>query len=207
MTRPGRFAVRWLGLAGILLAACASGPGPVDHFYRLEATAPETPMPNPVFPGVLEVDLFRSDALAGERLLLYRTDEASPEVRRQSYHYWVDPPPQMIQRELTGYLRAAGAATRVVTPDTRIEPDFVLRGRILRLERLLTGHAPRVLVRLEISVVSERNRALALLGSYREEQLADGTAVEASVVAFEQALTRIFERFLDDASRVQLRGG
>ena len=195
------------GAAIALLAGCAAGPAPENHFYRLQADAPETSLEKPVFPGTLEVDLFRSDALAGERLLLVRAEPDSPEIRRLPYHYWVDAPTRMVQIEVATYLRAAGAADRVIMPATRVEPDYVLRGRIVRLERVLGGPTPRARIELEISVVRVRGRALVLLVSYDEEVVAQDASIEATVVAFDRALTRILERFVADALSERARAG
>ncbi len=198
----------WLGpVIAAIVTSCASGPGPEDHFYRLRAGAPETRLEQPVFPGTVEVDLFRSDALAGERLLLARAEPGSLEIRRLPYHYWVDAPTRMVQTEVATYLRAAGAADRVITPATRVEPDYVLRGRIVRLERVLGGPTPRARIELEISVVRERGRELVLLVSYDEEESAQDGSIEASVVAFNRALTRILERFVADALSERARAG
>ena len=195
----------WAAVA--LLAGCAAGPAPENHFYRLQADTPEASLETPVFPGIVEVDLFRSDALAGERLFLDRPQPDSPEIHRLPYHYWVDAPTRMLQAEVATYLRAVGAADRVITPEIRVEPDFVLRGRIVRLERVLGGPAPGVNVELEISVVRERGRQLVLLVHYDEEEIAEGDSIEAAVLAFNRVITRILERFVADALSEQARAG
>ena len=197
-----------LGWAAVaLLAGCAAGPAPENHYYRLQADAPETSLETPVFPGIVEVDLFRADALAGERLLLDRPEPDSPQIRRLPSHYWIDAPTRMLQAEVATYLTEAGAADRVITPETRVEPDFVLQGRIVRLERVLGGPAPRVNVELEISVVRERGRRLVLLARYEEEEVAEGDGIEAAVLAFDRALTRILQRFVADALSERAREG
>jgi ABC-type uncharacterized transport system auxiliary subunit len=77
----------------------------------------------------------------------------------------------------------------------------------VRLERVLGGPAPRVNVELEISVVRERGRRLVLLARYEEEEVVEGDGIEAAVLAFDRALTRVLERFVADALSESAREG
>jgi ABC-type uncharacterized transport system auxiliary subunit len=187
--------------AAALLAACGLGcaltgsPRP-DAFYRLEPAAPP-PLARPALPGLLEVDRLRADAITSERLLLFRAGDDATEVRRHAYHQWVDPPPLMLQVALASALRGAGVARAVVTSDQRARPDFVLGGRILRLERRLDG-PPRALLELELSLTRESDRALLLQRVYREERAAEGAAVADAVRAFDAALGALLERLVAD---------
>lgn len=192
-TRPALAPV-WL--AALALCACAAGPPPADHFYRLEVAGPAAPLPEPSLGGVLEIDRLRADTLTDQLPLLYREDGAS-EIRRHSYHRWVTPPSTMVQHELIGYLRAAGAATRVVPPEVRAEPDYHVGGRLARLERVLSGSGARVVVEIELSV-SGGGGQLLLLESYRVEREARSDRVSDAVAAYDAALAEVFARFAAD---------
>ncbi len=187
-------------LIALALGGCASGPAPSDHYYRLDVGAPASALEAPAFPGTLVVERFRADALTSERLLVYRRADESSEVYRHAYHYWLDSPTTLLPRALASYLRAAGAANRVVTNETRLRPDFAVEGRIVRFERVLGGSAPAVLVELELSLTREADRELMLLATYREEREADGRSIAQAVDAFSRALADIFARFLADAA-------
>lgn len=193
---------RWpLALAlPIATAGCLSGPAPRDHYYRLEANPPRAMLDSPCLPGALEVGRFRSDALTSDRMLVVREGSDAPELHRHAYHLWVDSPPTMLQHALAAYLRAAGAADRVVTPEMRVEPDFLLAGRILRLERILEGSPGSVVVEVELTVTRGEGNELVALRTYREERTPKGSGVSQAIVAFNRALTAIFERFLSDLS-------
>ena len=189
------------GALAASLAGCAAGPAPSDHFYRLEAVPPSATLESPALLGTLEVRRLGSDALTGERPLLYSESGDSSQLHRHDYHRWADSPTTMIQAELVAYLRAAAAASVVATPDMRVEADWVVSGRIVRLERVLGGSPPRVVVELQLSVVREKGRELVLLESYREELEAGGSGIGRSVEGFNRALGAIFERFLADLRR------
>ena len=190
--------------------ACASGPAPKDHFYRLELPEPCRRFTAPAFPGTLMVRRPRADALTSERNLLYRSGD-SPEVGRHAYHFWSDHPTALLREEVAGYLRASGAADRVVTPELRVDPDYELSSRIVRLERVL-GSPPRVVAELQLGVTRTGDREVVLFERYRETRAADGAGVAASVEAAGEAVAALLDRFLGDSaggdpSRLQVADG
>jgi cholesterol transport system auxiliary component len=191
MPKTGR-----LLLLGLALAGCVGGPAPRDHFYRLEAGEPAR-LAAPLFAGTLEVDRPRTDAVLRDRAILFRENEASNEVRRHSYHQWIDSPTLLLQTDLVRYLRRAGAAELVTTPEMRLEPDFGLTGRILRLEHVVGGPA---VVEVEFTVADDTTRSLLLHRTYREERNPAGSDVAAAVEAIESSWRAILERFLSDAA-------
>jgi ABC-type uncharacterized transport system auxiliary subunit len=187
----------WLAAAALLLG-CAGGPAPRDHYYRIETAAP-APLPAPVFPGTVEVDRFRSDALTGGVRIVQRESPGAVELEPYAYHQWADPPTIQLQNRLVGFLREAKAAPLVVTPELRARADYTLLGRIAQLEHQTGGGAPRAVVELELAVLRESDRALLLQKVYREEQPAAGGSVAQAVDAANAAVSAIFNRFLADA--------
>ena len=188
----------WLLALPLLVAGCASGPAPRDHFYRLEIPAPTAKLEPAPLHGTLEVDRLRADALTRERTLLYRESSDNPEVRRHSYHKWIDSPTLLIQRQLVEYLRGAGAATRVVTPDMRVKPDLVIAGQLLELQQIQGGSEPHVVVEMELTLTRISGRVLLVHETYREQRPTSGGGASAAVDSFGAALAAIFERFLAD---------
>jgi ABC-type uncharacterized transport system auxiliary subunit len=184
-------------LVAVVTVGCASGPAPRDHYYRLETAAPKA-LASPKLAGTLEVDRLRVEAISQGRRMLYRDMSQSGEIGQHAYHYWVDPPSVMLQDQLVRYLRAAGAAENVVTPAVYVESDYLVSGRIIRMERILSGSEQRVAVEIELVLTRRERRDLLLLETYREERVAPGAGVAASVTAYEQAVSAIFERFLAD---------
>jgi ABC-type uncharacterized transport system auxiliary subunit len=152
---------------------------------------------------VLEVDRFRAEALTGERPILYRHAEEGAEVRRHAYHRWVDSPTRMVQSQVARYLRAAGVAEAVVTPEMRANPDFVLSGTLVRLERVIGAGRPGVVVALQLGVVRESDHHLVFQRGYRSEREADGDAVADSADALNAALTEICRRIVADLSAAE----
>ena len=195
---------RLAALAVLLVAGwfgCASGPAPRDHFYRLEITAPDR-LPSPALPGILEVDRLRVEAIAQGRRMLYRDASRPNVIGQHSYHFWADPPGLMLQDQLARGLRAAGAAKSVVTSGIRVSSDFLLKGRLVRLERHVGSGAARVAVEIEFALLVAKGNELLLQKSYAEERTAAGDDVDASVTAYQDALDTIFQQLLADLPRL-----
>ena len=189
---PALAAMAWLG--------CVSGPAPRDHYYRLEAATPEA-LASPTLAGTLEVDRFRVEAISHGRRMLYSDLSESGEIVQHAYHHWADPPSVMLQDQLVRYLRTARVAENVVTPAVHVESDYLLAGRIVRLEHLLGAAESRVTVEIEIVLMHQEGRELLLLETYHEERTAPDASVAASVNAYEHAISAIFERFVADIPR------
>lgn len=197
---PRRRRVAPFALLAALWLGCASSPAPRDHFYRLEV-APPAAQGAPALPGALEVDRPRVEAVAQGRRMLYREASRPGVIHQHSYHFWTDPPGVMVQDLLIGYLRASGVARSVVAPGVHVESDFLLKGRVVRLERQVGGGTARVVVELEFTLLGTNGRRVLLDESYREERSVASESVEAAVVASEDALGAIFGRLLADIPR------
>ncbi len=212
MRRLGLLVLALAGLTGCLGSA---PPVPRDHYYRVLVAPPtqgaasrsaagqSASRPSAtgiMFPGVLSVAPLDADGLLRERPLLYSATGRAHEMQQHDYHYWMDPPPKMLQAQLVDYLRASGLAKAVITPELRVRPDYEITGRLKRFERLLGGGPTRVVAEVELALVETAPKQLLVVETYSAEVVAGNDSVEASVRALAQALTGIFERFLADAT-------
>ena len=188
-------------LAITAMLGCASGPAPHDSYYRFNLPDPPNRMASPALRGTLLVTRPWTDALTGERSLLYRENGDAAQVRRHAYHRWVDSPTTLLQQEIAGYVRAVGLAEIVVTPERRADPDYLLTCRIVKLERVLDS-PPRSDIELELGITRMTDRHAVMLKTYREAQPAAGTGVAASVDAYNQALSRVLKHFVEDLSEL-----
>jgi ABC-type uncharacterized transport system auxiliary subunit len=192
-------AAAWIAGSALLLA-CAGGPAPRDHFYRIEAPSPAPPaLAAPVFAGTVEVERFRADALTGGIRIVQRQAAGASELEPYTYHQWADPPTILLQNRLVDFLRETRAAPLVVTPELRARSDFAVLGRIAQLEHQTAGGTPRAVVEIELAVSRQSDRALLLQRVYREERPAAGPSVAEAVDAASAAVSAIYTRFLADA--------
>lgn len=187
-----------LGVAA--LAACASPAAPRDNFYRLGAVPEVAALSVPVLPGVVEVNRLDVDGVLSERGLAYV--EADGALSRYRYDLWSDAPATALQQDLAETLRRAGIARQVVTPDLRVPPDWVVRGRLFRFEAL--PDKGRVAIKLQLAAVSARDGSLLMLRSYEAEPSTAGTGPAAAVAALQQGTAALLSRFVSDLSQVSL---
>jgi cholesterol transport system auxiliary component len=194
--------IRRLTAAGfaVLVSACAQPLVPEDHYYRLEVTVAQA-LGKPPLGGTVEVERLAADGLTAGRPIVY-SDAARPfEAKEYHYHFWTDPPGVMVQDQVVNYLRGAGLAERVVTPAVRIEPDFQLTGRVVRLEQI-RGNAPKGVAEIEFRLRAMAGDRLLLLETYRAEVAARSDAVADAIVAINAALEQVLERFAGDLARL-----
>lgn len=194
--------LHWLAIAPILsvwLAGCASGPTPADRFYRVRMdTSGVDVFASPPLDGVVEVERFRADGLTRERAIVYSEGPGSVQVQRHRYDHWVEPPVDMLQEELVGYLRARQVARGVVTPQMRLRSDVLVSGRLAHFERVNRGDGPGVFVELRVDVKDVRRGSLLWTARYRALETAPGDDVPAAVAGFGNALAVVFEALCDD---------
>ena len=184
--------------ATLLLSACGSpGPVPKDHYYQISDIAPAASLESPKLDGVLMVERFVGDGLLGGRPIVYVEDEKSPVLKDYSYHFWKDSPPAMLSDQMISFLRKAKAAKAVVTPEMRVKTDFVLTGRIRHMERIL-GNPGAAAIEVEIGLKRSDGDSLMMVKTYRATPVNDRGGVEGSVIAMNEALDDIFNRFLKD---------
>jgi cholesterol transport system auxiliary component len=189
-----------LFIALVLLAtvsACAQPPLPQDHFYRLDVAAP-APGGQTLLKGVLEVDRLNADGLLGGRSLLYTEAGKESEIKEYHYHLWTEAPPSLIQDRMVSFLRQANIADNIVTPKMRISPDHIVSGRIRHLERAIGSSTPKIIVELELALKDRKDDRLVFVDTYREVVEHGEDSVIQAVTSMNSALSKIFERFLQD---------
>lgn len=189
---------RALLLAVLLLGACSGGASPPpDSFYRLEAGDPGRRYGTPLLDGTVEVARLDADGVTGGRPIVYHAD--GPQLRRYSYHYWVESPAKQMQAAVIAALRRAEAARRVVRPETRVPADWRVSGTLRELSHRPGdgGGGGRIVLAATLSVVDARDGTLVLLEDFRVERPAPGDGVPAAVERFQAALTELMGRFLD----------
>lgn len=181
----------------LLLSACAGGTRvPEDSFYRLEIDAPAARMESPALRGILAVQVGTAAPVYRDRAFLYSDARQPGRLQRYHYHYWMDAPPRLVQRSLADYLRAAGIATAVVTPEDAIDERYRLRVDIERFEQRRARDGGDVTVELSLTL-SERGTGALLL----QERVQGGAAVRgddhpALAAAYRRATEETYARVL-----------
>lgn len=180
-----------------MLTACTQPRVPDDNYYRLIADPPVTSPSQARLPGVLQVDRMQADGITAGRNLAYSETGNESQLKEYHYHFWTEPPTIMLQEQLVAYLRAAKIADQVVTASMRVTPNYVLVGKIRRLEKI-KGANPRGVLEMELGLTKEADGSIVVLDTYRVEVDAADDSVIEGVDALNAALTAIVDRFVKD---------
>jgi ABC-type uncharacterized transport system auxiliary subunit len=191
-----------VAVAALALSACAGSPPPPDAFHRLHVPDPPA-RATPLLDGVVEVDrLATVDVLRSRPLAV--VDAATGVLRHARYDLWVSGPPALVQDALVDYLRAARAAERVVVPELRDEPRWIVAGRLHRFERVAGGGGAAA-VSLELSLRPAGGGPPRVHGVYAVERPASADSAAAAIEALGVATGEAFARFLADVEAAQPR--
>lgn len=181
------------------LSACFGDapPVPEDNYYRITLADPAAHAGGPLISGTILVEPFDADGLLRDRAVVYAASNPAGELKQHHYHFWTDTPPRLLQEATASYLRRAGIAEAVVTPELRVPAEYEVQGYVLRLERVL-GDVPKVAVALRLALVHVDDGRLVAMNDYGAEAPCGDDSVGAAVAAFNQALSGIYARFLAD---------
>jgi len=182
-----------LGVGG-----CAGAPSvPQDNFYRLSPTPKSDQQGGILKDATVEVARFVADGSVSNRPILYSSETNPNSVSEYHYHFWIEAPPTLIKDALVSYLRAAGVANRIVTPEMRVDSDYSILGRIKRLE-IFTGKKYTGVASFEIGLRRNSDDALLVLNEYEAKVEAENNSVGSVITAVEKATEDIFARFVVD---------
>lgn len=176
------------------VAACSSDPVPRDYFYRLgEPAAPPT-RAGGAMKGILEVPPPRAAGIINERAILYR--DVPRQLAQYSYHAWIEPPAQMIQRSLIDALRKAQAFETVVSPEMRSNRDYELVSDLRKWEHVRSDNT--VAIEIEIALRGVRGNHQLLLKTYNVNEPVAGDSIAAVADAFTRGLDEVYKDLVAD---------
>ena len=141
-------------IAAQLLTAGLSSCGgkiPPTNYYVLELPAIPRAQAE-VVPATVVVAPFRASQMLTQDRIVYRP--AAGEVGFYEYHRWAEDPRETITSTFISRLQALGTFATVVALDGRTKADYILRGRIEKLEEVDFGGGVSVHVRLSAELVT-----------------------------------------------------
>ncbi|MBI3666867.1 MAG: membrane integrity-associated transporter subunit PqiC [Acidobacteria bacterium] len=140
----------WFAAGLILGAAGCGGSIPKTHYYVLDFPA-AAPQPRDPAPYTAAVMPFRAPGQLEQDRILYRP--TPQEVGFYEYHRWADRPSSMLTSALVNRLRAQGVFRAVSLFDGRTKPDYLIRGRVERLDEVDSSGGVSVRVELLAELV------------------------------------------------------
>ncbi len=184
----------------LVLSACSTAPTvPQDNFYRISPKPASVQQSSILKDATVEIARFVADGSVSNRPILYSSDANPNSVSEYNYHFWIESPPTLIKDALVSYMRAAGVANRIVTPEMRVSSEYSVLGRIKRLE-IYTGRKYTGVASFEIGLRRNLDGELIVLNEYKSMVEAKNNSVGSVITAVEKATEEVFSRFVADIS-------
>ena len=191
MTLPIRLSVQsTVGVCcalALLVSFGFSGCGgkiPPTNYYVLELPPAPLIQAEP-FPASAVVRPFRASRMLTQDRIVYRP--ASGQVGFYEYHRWAEDPRQTITSTFINRLQARRTFETIVPFDGRTKADYILRGRIEKLEEVDFGGGVSVHVRLSAELVSFDERKPIWQGVTEEKRQVAVAEVSAVVTEMSRA--------------------
>ncbi len=186
-----------LVLAALMIPVGCGGPAKYPNYYTLHVPPPPDP---PVPEGVracLAVREFRSPKYLRQGAIVYKT---SPEqIGFYNYHRWAVDPRDFATNAVTERLRASGNFAQVKLYDGRSDIDYVLSGRLEKLEEVDYGGAVKVEVAITAQMTSLATGATVWTNEVSETGTVGKRDVPAVVAEMNATMGRAIEKLLTPA--------
>jgi len=189
-----------VALAALFTLVGCGGAVKYPNYYTLHVQAPIDP---PVQEGVhasLAVREFRSPTYLRQGAIVYKT---SPEqIGFYNYHRWAVDPREFVTNAVAEHLRASGNFTQVKLYDGRSDIDYVLSGRLEKLEEIDYDGGVKVEVAISAQMTSLATGATVWTNDVSEVGTVGQRDVPAVVSEMNRTMGQAIERLLTPAPAI-----
>jgi len=188
----------WISLSAsavMLLMASCGGKTIYPKYYALEIPPPPARAANGArFPGTVAVRSFDTAPYLRRGRIVYR--EAPEEIAFYEYRRWADDPAERVTTAVIDSLRASGLFSSVKRYDGQNQQDYLMVGRVEKLEEVDYGGAVAVTAKLSGELVDLHSGVTEWSGDAAETLKIDERNINAVVVELSQALRTSINRLL-----------
>jgi ABC-type uncharacterized transport system auxiliary subunit len=172
------------------LVGCA-GKIKYPSYYTLNLPAPPDP---PAAEGVrasVAIREFRSPAYLRRGAIVYKS--SPEEIGFYNYDRWAVDPRDFVTNAVADRLRASGTFTQVKLYDGRADIDYVLSGRLERLEEVDYDGG----VKVQVAISAQMTRVATGETVWSNEAIEVGTVAQRDVPSVVSEMSRTMERTID----------
>lgn len=178
----------------VLIILCGCGAVKYPNYYTLDVPPPPDPPARGALHAILAVREFRSPEYLHEGAIVYKT---SPEqIGFYNYQRWATDPREVVTSAVVDRLRASGAFTQVKPYDGRADIDYVLSGRLEKLEEIDYDDGVKVEVAISAQVVQLSTGATVWTNSVAEVGQVDKRKVPDVVEAMSRTTDKAIAKLL-----------
>ena len=181
------------GAVIVLMAGCG-GRIRYPTLYTLEIPPAPARDSGNARQGTVAVRRFQLSPYLREGRIAYRT--APEEIAFYDYHRWAADPAEDVTTAMVDSLRSARAFSLVKRYDGQSNQDYLMSGRLERLEEIDYGGAVRVEARVSAELVNPKSGVTVWTGEADETRQVEARNVNSVVLAMSQALQKDIDRLL-----------
>jgi ABC-type uncharacterized transport system auxiliary subunit len=177
-----------LVLAALIILVGCGGAVKYPNYYTLHVPPPPDPPAQEGVRASLAIREFRSPTYLRQGAIVYKT---SPEqIGFYNYHRWAVDPREFLTNAVADRLRASGTFTQVKLYDGRPDINYVLSGRLEKLEEIDYEGGVKVEVAISAQMTSLATGATVWTNAVSEV----GTVGQHNVPAVVSEMNRTMER-------------
>ena len=176
------------------LTGCA-GKIRYPSYYTLNLPSPPDPPPQETARAVVAVREFRSPAYLRQGSLVYR--RSPEEVGFYNYHRWAVDPREFVANAIKEHLQASGDFAQVRNYDGHSDVDYVLTGRLERLEEVDYEGGIKVAVAISAQMTSLASGATVWTNQVSETGSVERRDIPAVVSEMDRTLDRAIAKLLN----------
>jgi ABC-type uncharacterized transport system auxiliary subunit len=178
----------------LLMTACV-GKVRYPNYYALSIPpAPTADPPAARQPATLAVRRFETPAYLRQGRIVYR--EAPDEIGFYEYHRWAADPSTAVTNAVIDSLRSGHLFASVGPYASEQRPDYLLTGRLERLDEIDYGGGVKVEARLSAELTNLRTGAVVWTGDASQTSKVDQRNVSSVVAEMNTAVQASIERLL-----------
>src|SRR5215470_15887967 len=179
-----------------ILAGCG-GAVKYPNYYTLHVPPPPDPPAQEGVQATLAIREFRSPTYLRQGAIVYKT---SPEqIGFYEYHRWAIDPREFLTNAVTDRLRASGNFTQVRLYDGHSDIDYILSGRLDKLEEIDYEGGVKVEVAISAQMLSLATGQTVWTNAVSEVGTVDQRNVPAIVSEMNRTMERAIEKLLTPA--------
>jgi ABC-type uncharacterized transport system auxiliary subunit len=186
-----------LVLAALTILVGCGGAAKYPNYYILQVPPPPDPPAQEGVRSCLAVREFRSPTYLERGAIVYKT---SPEqIGFYNYHRWAVNPREFVTNAVAERLRASGNFTRVKLYDGRPDIDYVVSGRLEKLEEIDYGGEVKVEVAISAQMTDLASGTTVWTNAVSEVGTVGKRDVPAVVAEMNATMGRAIEKLLTPA--------
>jgi ABC-type uncharacterized transport system auxiliary subunit len=184
-------------LAALIILGACGGAAKYPNYYTLHVPPAVDPPAQEGVHASLAVREFRSPTYLRQGAIVYKT---SPEqIGFYNYHRWAVDPREFLTNAVADHLRASGNFTQVKLYDGRSDIDYVLSGRLEKLEEIDYEGGVKVEVAISAQMTNLATGAQVWTNAVSEVGTVDKRDVPAVVTEMNRTMDRAIEKLLTPA--------